>query len=240
MKKPCLATVLVSALLIGLLSGCGAPAPEETASPAHTSQPTPTPVPAATPVPTAEPTPTSPRNGEEELEPAEREARRQAMLPVLKAAVRGVYENGLVYHSREPGYFWVALSYALNEEPYSALAQVEEWSLTVPRPAVEAYAAALFAAYDGLPEIPALLENSVWYDAAQDAYGVTLLSPWEAELALTEWEAGESGGYTALLSLEEAGVRTAYRVDLADASPAAADGQTPFYYAIVALRPAEE
>lgn len=102
----------------------------------------------------------------------------------IDALARCMVENDLEYAPKDPEFFWTALyyfagGYGLEHEGVEEL--TDTYQLKVPSSVMEEYAIALFSEYEGLPDLPDIMQGNVSYDADADAY---LLS--EGDIGLSE------------------------------------------------------
>ena len=106
-----------------------------------------------------------------------------AMLPVFDSLIRALLDEDAVYEPRDPGFFWYAVYLmAVNSESFNPIAEIsEDWmSLILPVETVEELASALFADYDGLPDVPESMSGAVSYDEPLGMYYFTLSDAGEA------------------------------------------------------------
>jgi hypothetical protein len=99
------------------------------------------------------------------------------MLPVFDSLIRVLLDEDAVYDPRDPDFFWNAVYLtAVNWESFHPLAEIsEDWvSLMLPVQLVQELAAALFADYDGLPNVPETVSGAVSYDEPLGIYSFTL------------------------------------------------------------------
>jgi hypothetical protein len=99
------------------------------------------------------------------------------MLPAFDSLIRIMLEEEAVYDPRDPDFFWNAVYLmAVNWESFHPLAEIsEDWvSLILPLNFVEELATALFADYEGLPEVPGSVSGAVLYDEPSGVYNFTL------------------------------------------------------------------
>ena len=240
MFKRALACCLALALTAGCLSGCGPAQTEQTAAPSPSSEQIQSP-----PVQTVEPTPSpdvtvqpSPLPSADDLSDDEAEARRQAMLPIVDALGRCLSENGLDYAPRDPGFFWVALYYAIsNYGTGHPLVQQEEWGLQAPYQVVQEYAGALFADYSDLLEIPEMLNSSVWYDDDWGAYGFSAAESSPSTMNVDSWLDSSDGSYQAAVTLTDAwGESHSFQLTLVDNPYVSGITSPTFYYTVSDIR----
>jgi hypothetical protein len=100
-----------------------------------------------------------------------------AMLPVFDSLIRILLDEGAVYGPRDPDFFWNAVYLmAVNWESFHPLAEIsEDWvNLLLPVQLVQELATALFADYNGLPDVPVSTSGAVSYDDTSGVYSFTL------------------------------------------------------------------
>ena len=166
-----------------------------------------------------------------------------SMAAPIDALARCMLEQGLEYDPQDPEFFWTALfyftgAYGLNHE----LVEEEEgtYQLKVPTPVMQEHAAALFADYEDLYDLPSIMKGNVSYDPDWDAYAVSRGDIGLSEMKFSGYEETEDG-YSLTASLWSTGPETelihSYAVTLAD--NAYADGiENPLYfYSVTSITP---
>lgn len=153
MKK----TAMLFAALLALLAVMSACAPATTA-PATTAPVTPTNTPdSVTPEPSVTP------------DPEQLNSQVQAMMPILDSVVLSMGDDG--YDGTDAQFLWTALYLTSVNWPsaHPMIDQTDTATLLVPKAVMQAFASAISADYEALPELPADF-TAVQYDEALDAY----------------------------------------------------------------------
>ena len=158
-----------------------------------------------------------------------------SMAAPIDALARCMLEQGLEYDPQDPEFFWTALfyftgAYGLNHE----LVEEEEgtYQLKVPTPVMQEHAAALFADYEDLYDLPSIMKGNVSYDPDWDAYFLSRGDIGLSELKFTSFAAAEEN-YAVTAELWSTGPEeeliASYAVILED--NAYVDGiENPLYY----------
>ena len=145
-----------------------------------------------------------------------------SMAAPIDALARCMLENDLEYDPADPEFFWIALyyftgAYGLDHE------LIEEaegtYQLQIPTPVMQEHAAALFADYDDLFDLPSIMKGNVSYDPALDAYSVSRGDIGLSQMQIISYEktADEYLLRTHLLSTDsEADLIQTYDVTLVD------------------------
>jgi len=94
------------------------------------------------------------------------------MLPAFGSLIYAMYDMNAAYDPRDPDFFWTAIfNMAANWESLNPIAEVTEWtSFTLPVQTVREMASALFADYEGLPDVPESVSELVSYDEPLGVY----------------------------------------------------------------------
>ena len=106
-----------------------------------------------------------------------------AMLPAFDSLIRILLDDDAVYDPNDPDFLWSAVYLmAVNWMSFDPAAEIsEDWmSLILPVETVEELASALFADYDGLPDVPESMSGAVSYDEPLGMYYFTLSDAGEA------------------------------------------------------------
>lgn len=158
-----------------------------------------------------------------------------SMAAPIDALARCMLEQNLDYAPQDPEFFWTALfyftgAYGLNHE----LVEEEEgtYQLKVPTPVMQEHAAALFADYEDLYDLPSIMKGNVSYDPDWDAYFLSRGDIGLSELKFTSFAAAEEN-YAVTAELWSTGPEeeliASYAVILED--NAYVDGiENPLYY----------
>ncbi len=159
----------------------------------------------------------------------------ESMAAPIDAMARCMLETGMYYEPEDHYFFWTSLfyftgAYGLDHE----LVEEDEgtYRLKVPAPVMQEHAAALFADYDDLLELPDMMEGNISYDNDWDAYFVSMGDIGLSETRLTDYAATEDG-YTLTAELwglgETEELLASYEVSLKD--NAYVDGiEDPLYF----------
>ncbi|MDO4531665.1 MAG: hypothetical protein Q4C06_06750 [Bacillota bacterium] len=166
-----------------------------------------------------------------------------SMAAPIDALARCTLEQGRVYDPNDPEFMWISLFYfvgAYGSEYPSIYEMPETYQLMVIEPAMADHAAALFADFSELPELPASMEGNITYDAEIDTYYVSRGDVGLSETRLTSFTETEEG-YAVTAELwgigpEEELIR-AYDVVLVD-NPHLEEATYPVYsYSIQSITP---
>ena len=158
-----------------------------------------------------------------------------SMAAPIDALARCMLENKLDYDPADPEFFWIALyyftgAYGLDHE---LIEEAEgSWQLQIPTPVMQEHAAALFADYDDLFDLPSIMKGNISYDPDWDAYSVSRGDIGLSEMRLTSF-AETDDGYAVTAELwgigPEEELISAYNVTLVD--NAYVDGiENPLYF----------
>lgn len=124
------------------------------------------------------------------------------MLMPMDALMMCMEENDYEYNVSDPTVFWASLYYTLgNYGTERDLVTISSDEMEVPRQVAQEYAAALFADYDNLPEIPENLRAAIHYDESADAYIVSLGDRGMSQSKVVEYSDNGDGTYTVLAKL---------------------------------------
>ncbi len=135
-------------------------------------------------------------NEKEKTPAGEMPADMASMAAPIDALARCMLENNLEYDPQDPDFFWIALyyftgAYGLDHE------LIEEaegtYQLQIPTPVMQEHAAALFADYDDLFDLPSIMKGNVSYDPNTDAYSVSRGDIGLSEMRLTSFAETEDG-----------------------------------------------
>ena len=108
----------------------------------------------------------------------------ETMIAPMDAIMMYAAERGLQYDAEDPAVFWRLMYYYIgNHGSEHSLAKEDNGILQLDRRAVQEFAAAMFADYDDLMDIPEELSDSVSYDEGMDAYD---FSPGDRGLSQSE------------------------------------------------------
>lgn len=159
-----------------------------------------------------------------------------SMTAPVDALARCMLENNLEYDPADPEFFWIALYYFTGafglDHPLIEEAE-GTYQLQISTPVMEEHAAALFADYDTLFDLPSIMKGNVSYDPDLDAYSVSRGDIGLSELKFTSYEKTDDG-YQVTAELvstmgEEEELIQAYDVTLVD--NAYMDGiEEPLYF----------
>lgn len=95
----------------------------------------------------------------------------ESMTPPVTALVMCMLEQDITYNDEDAVFFWNGLYYMLSfYGQMDERAEFTDEKMTLPSEAVADYAAALFANFNGLPEIPAELADRIQYHPETDTY----------------------------------------------------------------------
>lgn len=135
-------------------------------------------------------------NKPEEPDPTVMPDNMASMTAPVDALARCMLEQKLEYDPQDPEFFWTALfyfagAYGLDHE----LVEEEEGSyqLKVPTPVMQEHAAALFAEYNDLFDLPSIMKGNVSYDPDWDAYFLSRGDIGLSELKFTSYEKTDDG-----------------------------------------------
>ena len=145
-----------------------------------------------------------------------------SMAAPIDALARCMLEQNLDYAPQDPEFFWIALfyfagAYGLDHE----LVAEEEgtYQLQIPTPVMQEHAAALFADYNDLYDLPSIMKGNISYDPDWDAYSVSRGDIGLSEMRLTSFAETEDD-YAVTAELWEIGPEeeliSAYDVTLVD------------------------
>lgn len=126
-----------------------------------------------------------------------------SMAAPIDALARCMLENNLTYSPEDPDFFWTALFYFTGAYGLDHELVTEEdgtYQLKIPATVMQEHASALFAEYDTLFDLPAIMEGNISYDADADAYFVSRGDVGLCEMRLSNYEETETG-YTLLAEL---------------------------------------
>lgn len=141
-----------------------------------------------------------------------------SMVPPVNAMVMCMLEQGLDYDETNPVFLWNSLYYMTGLcGEMDSRAEFTDEMMILPAETVEDYAAALFADYHGLPELPRDLEERVSYDPQQDCYHLARGDAGLSALVIEEVQTWENGGLEVtgtLVSLENGSVLCRFTADL--------------------------
>ena len=119
-----------------------------------------------------------------------------SMVAPIDALARCMLEQNLDYAPQDPEFFWTALfyfagAYGLDHE----LVAEEEgtYQLQIPTPVMQEHAAALFADYNDLYDLPSIMKGNISYDPDWDAYSVSRGDIGLSEMRLTSFAETEDG-----------------------------------------------
>lgn len=119
-----------------------------------------------------------------------------SMAAPIDALARCMLEQNLDYAPQDPEFFWTALfyfagAYGLDHE----LVAEEEgtYQLQIPTPVMQEHAAALFADYNDLYDLPSIMKGNISYDPDWDAYSVSRGDIGLSEMRLTSFVETEDG-----------------------------------------------
>ena len=119
------------------------------------------------------------------------------MLPVFDSLIRALLDRDAYdYAPRDPDFFWSAVYLmAVNWESFNPVAEIsEDWvSLILPVQTVQELATALFADYDGLPDIPESVSGAVSYDEKLGVYYFTMSDAGEEYSQIDASESTDDG-----------------------------------------------
>ena len=157
----------------------------------------------------------------------------ESMTAPVDALARCMLDNKLEYDPQDPDFFWIALyyftgGYGLDHE---LITEENDYQLKVPTPVMQEHATALFAEYDDLFDLPAIMNGNISYDAGWDAYLVSRGDIGLSELRFTSYEKTADGHMlrAELWALDDDALICAYDVTLTD--NAYIDGITdPMYF----------
>ena len=157
----------------------------------------------------------------------------ESMVPPVNAMVMCMVEQDLDYDETSRVFLWNSLYYMISLcGEMDSRAEFTDETMILPTEAVEDYAAALFADYHGLPELPRDLEERVSYDPQQDCYHLARGDAGLCEAVIEEVQTWENGGLEvtgALVSLEDGSVLCRFTADLLE-------NNLMFGYAIADMR----
>lgn len=162
-----------------------------------------------------------------------------SMVAPIDSLARCMLENHKEYDPQDPEFVWASLFYFTGGygQDYTTIGIPEDsYEMVVISPAMEEHAAALFADFGELPELPSIMDGNIRYVPEEDIYYVTAGDIGMSETRLTSYEKTEDG-YKLTAELwgigEEEELIQAYDVTLVD-NPAAEDYPAPLYYYSVA------
>lgn len=169
----------------------------------------------------------------------------ESMAEPIDALARCMLENNLEYDPHDPDFFWTAMFYfagGYGLEHSQAAEDDTTYQLILPENAMQEYATALFAEYDGLFDLPEIMEGNVAYHADEGVYFLSRGDIGLSEIRLTSY-AETSDGYSLTAELwstePEEELICAYHVTLID-NPYADTVEAPLYfYSVKDIVPAE-
>ena len=166
----------------------------------------------------------------------------ESMAAPIDALARCMLENKLEYDPHDPEFFWVSLfyftsGYGLNHEEVAE--EEGTYHLQISTPVMQEHAAALFAAYEYLFDLPSIMKGNVSYDDATGTYTVSRGDIGLSEMRLTDYAKTEDG-YTVtaeLWALDEEELIQAYDVTLLDSTYVSDKTDVPYYYSVKNIVP---
>ena len=167
----------------------------------------------------------------------------ESMAAPIDALARCMLENKLEYDPQDPEFFWTALfyftsGYGLNHEEVTE--EGGTYQLQISTPVMQEHAAALFAAYEYLFDLPSIMKGNVSYDDATGTYTVSRGDIGLSEMRLTNYAKTEDG-YAVTAELwalgEEEELIQAYDVTLLDSTYVSDKTDVPYYYSVKNIVP---
>ena len=167
----------------------------------------------------------------------------ESMAAPIDALARCMLENKLEYDPQDPEFFWIALfyftsGYGLNHEEVTE--KEGTYQLQLSTPVMQEHAAALFAAYEYLFDLPSIMKGNVSYDDATGTYTVSRGDIGLSEMRLTDYAKTEDG-YAVTAELwavgEEEELIQAYNVTLLDSTYVSDKTDVPYYYSVKDIVP---
>lgn len=168
-----------------------------------------------------------------------------AMAAPIDALARCMLENKLDYDPQDPEFFWIALyyftsGYGLNHEEVTE--EEGTYHLQISTPVMQEHAAALFAAYDYLFDLPSIMKGNISYDDATGTYSVSRGDIGLSEMRLTDCKETEDG-YSVTAELwavgEEEKLIQAYDVTMLDSTYVSDQTDVPYCYSVKSITPVE-
>ncbi|MBR5121971.1 MAG: hypothetical protein IKU91_00270 [Anaerotignum sp.] len=166
----------------------------------------------------------------------------ESMAAPIDALARCMLENKLEYDPHDPEFFWVSLFYFTSGYGQNHEEVTEEegtYHLQISTPVMQEHAAALFAAYEYLFDLPSIMKGNVSYDDATGTYTVSRGDIGLSEMRLTDYAKTEDG-YTVtaeLWALDEEELIQAYDVTLLDSTYVSDKTDVPYYYSVKNIVP---
>ena len=169
-----------------------------------------------------------------------------AMTAPIDALARCMLDNHLEYDPADPDFFWTAMfyftgAYGLNHEMVTE--KEGSYQLQIPAAVMEEHAAALFAEYNGLFNLPSIMKGNVSYDPVPDVYFVSQGDIGLSEMKLSGYEKTEDG-YNLTASLWSTGPETelicSYAVTLKDNASAESFENPLYFYSVTGITPLSE
>ena len=180
-------------------------------------------------------------NKPEEPDPTVMPENMANMTAPIDALARCMLENRLEYDPQDPDFFWIALYYftgAYGMDHEGITEKEGTYQLQIPTSVMEEHAAALFADYGSLFDLPSIMKGNVSYDPETDTYSVSRGDIGLSRMQITSYEKTEDGYQliTHLLSTDsEQDLIQAYEVTLTDNSM-----ENPLYcYSVKEIIPVE-
>lgn len=116
------------------------------------------------------------------------------MLPLTDAVMRCLLEQSYTYTPEDPQVFWRMIYYATPE--FSDQAVIDGDAMELPVSAVERIAAALYSGYQGLPDISAVQDDRIGYNAEKDTYSFGLGDRGLSDYEMMNFVTNEDGSVT--------------------------------------------
>lgn len=164
------------------------------------------------------------------------------MAAPIDALARCMLEQKLEYDPVDPEFFWTALyyftsGYGLDHEEVTEAEGTYQLQFSVP--VMQEHAAALFAAYEYLFDLPSIMKGNVSYDSETDAYSVSRGDIGLSEMRLTNY-AKTDDGYSVTAELwatDEEKLIQSYDVTLVDSVYITNTADVLYYYSVKSITP---